>query len=114
MALFGSLVALALPLMLVLPLGLPGVLWFTRRSLRPVAAMSRDLGGRGPGDLGPLNVPDLPRDLVPVRTAVERLMADLARAREAERSFSGNAAHELRTPVAAALAQSQWLIAELP
>jgi two-component system, OmpR family, sensor kinase len=113
-ALAGSLTALALPMLVALPLGILGILWFTRRSLRPVEALSNELAGRGATDLRPLASAPLPEELVPVRAAVDRLMADLARALEAERSFSGNAAHELRTPLAAALAQTQRLIVELP
>jgi two-component system, OmpR family, sensor kinase len=49
-----------------------------------------------------------------VAEAVNALMARLRRALDAERSFTANSAHELRTPVAAALAQAQRLGAELP
>jgi two-component system OmpR family sensor kinase len=49
-----------------------------------------------------------------VAGAVNALMQRLDRTLTAERSFSANAAHELRTPLAAALAQTQRLIAETP
>ncbi len=58
--------------------------------------------------------PGLQREIVPILDAVNALMEQLARALAAERSFSGNAAHELRTPIAATLAQTQRLISELP
>ena len=50
---------------------------------------------------------------MPVPTAVNALMERLRGALEAERGFTANSAHELRTPIAAALAQTQRLMAEL-
>ena len=43
---------------------------------------------------------------------MNQLLERLRRALEAERSFAATSAHELRTPVAAALAQAQRLIIE--
>ena len=51
---------------------------------------------------------------MPIQQAVNRLLARLSRALESERSFAANAAHELRTPIAATLAQTQRLVAESP
>jgi two-component system OmpR family sensor kinase len=45
---------------------------------------------------------------------VNGLIERLHRALEAERSFTANSAHELRTPIAATLAQVQRLVAESP
>jgi two-component system OmpR family sensor kinase len=47
----------------------------------------------------------------PAVEATNHLLARLASALEAERSFTYNSAHELRTPIAAALAQAQLLAA---
>lgn len=106
--------ALLAPVLVLLPLSLLGVAWFTRRSLRPIEALSQEVRARNAADLGALSTTGLPAELVPIREAVNRLMARLARAISAERSFTANAAHELRTPVAASLAQTQRLIAEAP
>ena len=57
---------------------------------------------------------NLPSEIAPIADAVDRLIARLRQALEAERSFTGNSAHELRTPIAAALAQTQRLLAEMP
>jgi two-component system OmpR family sensor kinase len=62
----------------------------------------------------PLEAPRLPAELAAIRDGVNLLLRRLRQALEAERSFSANAAHELRTPVAAALAQAQLLAARLP
>ncbi|MDP4033602.1 MAG: histidine kinase dimerization/phospho-acceptor domain-containing protein [Pseudorhodobacter sp.] len=106
--------AMLAPLVIFLPFSLLGIAWFTNRSLRPVADLSRAVRARGVSELTPLQTNGLQSELLPIRNAVNRLMARLGRALEAERSFTANAAHELRTPVAATLAQTQRLIAEAP
>lgn len=103
-----------LPLVLLLPASFFGIALFTRARLAPVAALSVEVAGRDASDLSPLTTPGLQLELEPIRTAVDRLMARLSRTLDAERSFTANAAHELRTPVAAVLAQTQRLVAEAP
>jgi len=83
-----------------------------RRGLRPVRQFSDLLSTRGAADLTPVTSDALPSELTPIVQAVNQLLERLRRTLEAERSFAANAAHELRTPVAAALAQTQRLIAE--
>ncbi|MDH2326039.1 histidine kinase dimerization/phospho-acceptor domain-containing protein [Cereibacter sp. SYSU M97828] len=108
-ALRGVMTALILPALALLPLCLLGIVGFTNRRLRPVAALSAEVAGRSPGDLRALTTPALPAELTPVRDEMNRLMADLAATLEAEKAFSANAAHELRTPIAASLAHVQLL-----
>jgi len=55
----------------------------------------------------------LPNELALIVRDVNRLIERLGAALEAERAFAANSAHEMRTPVAAALAQVQRLGAEL-
>ncbi|MBS7792670.1 two-component sensor histidine kinase [Roseococcus sp. SDR] len=102
------------PLALLLPLTQLGVWALVRFALRPVSALQGEIEQRGQGDLSPVAATALPRELTPIAAAVNRLIARLQRALEAERGFTASSAHELRTPVAAALAQTQRLVAELP
>ncbi|SFU21059.1 ATP-binding protein [Sedimentitalea nanhaiensis] len=105
-------VGLALPLIIAIPFGLFGVFWIVRRSLRPVRQFSTALANRGARNLSAVVDGSLPKEIKPVAEAVNALLERLGRALKAERSFTSNAAHELRTPVAAALAQTQRLMAE--
>ncbi len=105
---------LAWPLILLLPLGIAGIWVLVAVTLRPVVAFRHEIEARGSGHLAPVSVSHLPSEIAPVAEAVNALMARLRRALDAERSFTANSAHELRTPVAAALAQAQRLRAELP
>tara|TARA_R110002020_G_scaffold15068_1_gene53117 strand:+ start:22886 stop:24223 length:1338 start_codon:yes stop_codon:yes gene_type:complete len=105
-------VGLALPLIIVIPLGLFGVFGIVRFSLRPVRRFSTALSSRGSRDLSAVGDGTLPNEIKPVAEAVNDVLSRLGRTLEAERSFTANAAHELRTPVAAALAQTQRLMAE--
>jgi two-component system, OmpR family, sensor kinase len=102
------------PLAVLLPLSQLCVWALVRFALRPVQAFEREIEARGRGDLSPVDTTALPRELAPVAGSVNRLIARLQRALEAERGFTASSAHELRTPVAAALAQTQRLIAEVP
>jgi two-component system OmpR family sensor kinase len=98
--------------LVLIPLSLIGSIVLVRRTLRPVRDFSAALATRGGGDLSPVLAGPLPDELSPMAQAVNQLLARLRRTLEAERSFTANAAHELRTPVAAALAQTQRLMVE--
>ena len=101
--------ALLLPLMLLIPVSLLGVWWIVRLSLRKVVEFQQSIESRGAGDLSPVAGDRLPKEFEPIAVAVNRLLERLHRALEAERSFTANSAHELRTPLATALAKVQRL-----
>lgn len=103
---------LLLPLVLMVPLAVAAILLALRAGLAPLARWQRRLALRNASDLTPVAFEDLPTEVAPAATALNDLLADLAAAFEAERSFAANAAHELRTPLAGAIAQAQRLQAE--
>ncbi len=107
-----ALSGLAWPLGLLVPLSLLAVFGVVRASIGPIRGLRRGIEARGSGDLSPIPAAGLPSEIGPLAEAVNHLLDKLRRALEAERSFTANAAHELRTPVAAALAQVQRLTAE--
>lgn len=104
-----SLLALALPLLLIGPLSLLVAALLVRAVLRPVRVYGAALEQRGAADLSPIQDLSLPEELEPMVQAVNQLMARLRKALEAERHFTANAAHELRTPLATVMAQLQRL-----
>lgn len=102
------------PLAALLPISLFGVWALVGYALRPVLALQSEIEARGRGNLSPVAAIALPAEIGPLADAVNRLIDRLRRALEAERSFTANSAHELRTPIAAALAQTQRLLTETP
>ncbi|KXS52427.1 MAG: Sensor protein qseC [Marinobacter sp. T13-3] len=105
--------ALLLPLILLVPVSLICVWWAVRFSLRRVLVFRQSLETRGNTDLSPITVTRLPAEFGPIATSINQLLERLRNALEAERSFTANSAHELRTPLATALAQVQRLKTEL-
>ncbi|WP_234187091.1 ATP-binding protein [Shinella sp. NM-101] len=108
------LLGLGLPLLAIIPLSLAGTWAVIRLSMTPVRIFRSQIEARGGGDLAPIAADDLPSEIGPVARAINRLLDRLKRTLEAERSLAAKSAHELRTPVAAALAQAQRMIAEAP
>lgn len=102
-------VALALPLMVMVPLSIVAIFYGLGFGLRPLEALRNQLSRRGATELSPVPVDGLPDELRPIADTVNDLLARLDMAFAAERSFAANAAHELRTPLAGALAQVQRL-----
>lgn len=72
--------------------------WAVRQGMAPITGLSTELEHRDLHRLAPLNTP-LPRELVPLQAAFNRLFERLTRAAEAQREFLADAAHQLRTPL---------------
>ncbi|MCB5163174.1 MULTISPECIES: ATP-binding protein [Gammaproteobacteria] len=106
-------VTLFWPLILLIPFCFIGTWAFVRYSLRHVLAYRSAIESRGSGDLTPIKVNDLPVEILTISESVNHLLGRLRRALESERSFTANSAHELRTPIATALAQIQHLQQEV-
>ncbi|MCS3747372.1 two-component system sensor histidine kinase TctE [Xanthomonas arboricola] len=84
-----------------------GLVWLgVYRALRPLQRIERDLSRREPSDLKPLNVP-APQEMQLMVTALNRFMARLSSSNETLRAFMAEAAHQMRTPLAALRAQAQ-------
>jgi len=108
-----SAAALALPLLALIPLIGGGVWLAMRLALRPLEALRRDIAQRDSRNLSPLRSEGHPAELAPIVDAVAALLERLKAALDAERAFAARSAHELRTPIAGALAQTQQLAEEL-
>ena len=112
-ALRDSITALGLPLLALVPLIAGGVWLAMRLALRPLEALRRDIAQRDSRNLEPLRSDGHPAELAPIADAVAALLQRLKAALDAERAFAARSAHELRTPIAGALAQTQQLAEEL-
>jgi two-component system OmpR family sensor kinase len=71
------------------------------RGLEPLDAMSRAVSKRRPDAMAPLAERGLPEELRPLVASLNGLLARLSDALAAQRRFTADAAHELRTPLAA-------------
>ncbi|WFU08326.1 ATP-binding protein [Rhizobium sp. CB3090] len=107
-------VALLWPLLALIPGSIVAIWFIVGRSLRPIDRLRSEIATKDGGNMAPLESDTLPRELQPIGRSVNLLLGRLRSALEAEREFTANSAHELRTPIAGALAQTQRLIAELP
>jgi two-component system sensor histidine kinase QseC len=95
-----------LPLLLSLPL-LAIALWIAvGRGLAPLKKVAREISARTPNQLEPLDVANVPEETKPLAVSLNQLLEELRTALESERRFTANAAHELRTPLAALKAQA--------
>lgn len=98
-----------LPVVLLLPLLALAVWWVIRRSLTPVHRVRRELALRQPQDLAPVAEHDLPDEMRPLVEELNSLLQRVRQAFEAQQNFVADAAHELRSPLAALQLQLQLL-----
>jgi two-component system sensor histidine kinase QseC len=95
------------PLLVALPvLGL--FVWLSiGRGLAPLGRLGKEVAGRRADNLGALGARDAPGEVLPLVQGLNALFERVARLVENERRFTADAAHELRTPLAALKTQAQ-------
>ncbi|CAN7691280.1 ATP-binding protein [Pseudorhodoferax sp. LjRoot39] len=96
-----------LPMALMAPPLMLLAWWGIRRSLAPLARTRAEVAVRAADDLSPLQGTGLPDEVLPLVDEINALFGRLDQAFAAQRAFVANAAHELRSPLAALKLQAQ-------
>ena len=96
-----------LPLLVIFPLLLAAIYFSIRRGLKPLDDLAKEVLNRSPENLVPLEKQATPHEALPLVAAINRLLFRLGGSLEHERRFTADAAHELRTPLAAIRIQTQ-------
>jgi two-component system, OmpR family, sensor histidine kinase QseC len=78
-----------------------------RFGLAPLSALARQIAARQPGSTTPIALARTPAEIAPVVEALNGLLGRVREALERERRFTADAAHELRTPLAALKVHAQ-------
>ena len=100
------------PMLLALPLLALVAWWAVRRGLAPLRGLGRALAERQPQALHPVVLDGAPSEMEPTLAALNGLLGRIGELMETERRFTADAAHELRTPIAAIRAQAQVALGE--
>ena len=95
------------PLLWALPLFGLGLWWSVRKGLAPIRALRDSLEKRAPNTAEPVSPAGMPRELQPLVQTLNGLLERIDHMVQTERRFTADAAHELRTPIAAIRAQAQ-------
>ncbi|PLX77631.1 MAG: two-component sensor histidine kinase [Azoarcus sp.] len=96
-----------IPLLILIPL-LGALIWYlVGRGLRPLEQLAREVGTRRADALSALPAAEVPDEARPLVLALNDLLHRLDQAMSAQRAFVADAAHELRTPLAALQIQLQ-------
>ncbi|MDE2458351.1 MAG: sensor histidine kinase N-terminal domain-containing protein [Rhodospirillales bacterium] len=104
----------ALPVLLLIPL-----IWLVgglalHRTLRRMDSLTHDLATRGARATAPLPLTNVPAELTPLVESMNGLILRLNAALAAQKRFLADAAHSLRTPIAAMQLETGNLMADTP
>jgi two-component system, OmpR family, sensor kinase len=104
-----SSVTALVPMLVLVPLLLLIVDLLLRQGFAPLVALSGEVDEGDVRHLKPLSADRIPGEVLPLVQAVNRLLARMGGLLEQQRRLVADAAHELRTPVAAARVQADNL-----
>lgn len=101
------------PMVLAIPLIALIIWWLAGMGLRPITHLANELRQREATDLHPIPQQGMPVELVQLTQSANELLRRLEASFAREKRFSGDAAHELRTPLAALKIHCENLLHEL-
>jgi two-component system OmpR family sensor kinase len=96
-----------MPMLLLIPLLAALIAWVLERGLAPLRETSQRVSDRDASRLDPLPAAEVPQELLPLVEQINALFARLESSLDAQRRFLADAAHELRSPLAALALQAQ-------
>ena len=99
--------SLLVPFLFVIPMVAPLIWVSIERGLKPVNWISDEVRLRAVENLNPIVITDVPDEIRPLIDSINTLLSRLDYSFENERRFTADAAHELRTPLAALKTQAQ-------
>ena len=105
--LVASLRGTLIPLLAALPLLAGGIWWSVRRAVQPLRQLGASVAARGPQTMAPLSEERVLPEVRPLVHALNGLFERVHDQLASERRFTADAAHELRTPIAAIRMQAQ-------
>jgi two-component system OmpR family sensor kinase len=97
------------PIAVMMPILMLVVWWVVSGSLEPVARVRKQVARRQADDLSPVSEAGLPDEVRPLVHELNLLFGRVRTAFDAQQNFVADAAHELRTPLAALRLQTQSL-----
>jgi len=97
------------PIAVMMPILMLVVWWVVSGSLDPVSRVRRQVASRQADDLSPVSESGLPDEVRPLVQELNLLFGRVRTAFDAQQNFVADAAHELRTPLAALKLQVQSL-----
>jgi two-component system OmpR family sensor kinase len=97
------------PIAVMMPTLMLVVWWVVSGSLEPVARVRKQVASRQADDLSPVSEAGLPDEVRPLVQELNLLFGRVRTAFDAQQTFVADAAHELRTPLAALKLQAQSL-----
>jgi signal transduction histidine kinase len=108
--LFAVLSPLLVGLLLIVPL----IYYAVRNGLKPLHNLEQQIRQRSSSDLQAVEATDIPAEVAPLVSALNRLLQQLSVALEKEKRITADAAHELQTPLAAIKTEVQLALTHSP
>ncbi len=105
----GAALRVVIPLLLLLPVLGAAIVGVVRSGLLPLQRIASEVQRRDVHSLMPIAVTSLPREVAPLVLELNRLLIRLHSAFQAQRAFTADAAHELRSPLTAVRLDLQLL-----